>query len=469
MPQFDKIIANGTIVTATETTPNADIGIRGEKIAAIGQGLAANANGAEVIDAKGHYVIPGALDVHVHLALPFCGTVSADDFTTGSRAGARGCVTTLIDFAIPSKTQSFAQAMDIWHAKSTGKSLIDYAWHMAITDFQSQGKDIKAMVEAGVPTFKEFMIYASQGWQSDDDTMIRTLRILKECGGMLLTHAESSRALDLLIEEWNTPENRKKYGARLHTMTRPHYIEWEAIQRACVWSEITGGRLYIVHMSTARGADIVKAAQERGVPVLAETCAQYLVLDDSVFDRPDGHLFACQPQLKRPEDSARLWKGLRDGEVSVVSTDTCSFDTKQKAMWEGDFTKIPMGMPGLETMLPVVYTHGVQKGKLTLNQMVSRLCSNPARTMGLYPRKGTIAVGSDADLALIHPTKTMKVNPAEMETNTDWSPFDGWEFAGFANATFCRGKQLVKNYKVVEGLEGHGQFLKRNAPMDPLR
>jgi dihydropyrimidinase len=469
--QFDRVIANGTLVTATETTPNADLGIRGEKIVAIGQGLAEEAKkaGSEVLDASGRFVLPGALDVHVHLALPFCGTVSADDFTTGSRAGARGGVTTVIDFAIPSKTQTFDEAMDIWHKKSEGKSIIDYAWHMCVTDFEKQGADIKKMVEAGVPTFKEFMIYASQGWQSDDDTMFRTLEILKDAGGMLLTHAESSRVLDLLMARWNTPENRKKYGARLHTITRPHYIEWEAIQRACAWSEVTGGKLYVVHMSTGRGADIIRAAQERGVPVLAETCAQYLVLDDSVFERENGHLFACQPQLKRPEDSERLWKGLQDGEVSVISTDTCSFNTKQKAMWEGDFSKIPMGMPGLETLQPVVYTHGVQKGRLTLNQMVEKLSTNPARVMGLYPRKGTLAVGSDADFQIIESDKKFKITPAEMETNTDWSPFEGWDMAGFAQHTFCRGKQIVKDYKVVDGNEGHGKFLKRGNLMEPLR
>src|SRR6185295_3237187 len=216
---------------------------------------------------------------------------------------------------------------------------------------------------------------------------------------MLLVHAESARVLDELIARHHTPELMKQYGARLHPMTRPNFVEAEAIQRVVQWCEATGGQLYIVHMSTAEGSDIVRAAQARGVPVLAETCAQYLVLDDSVFEREDGHLFACCPQVKKSKDVDRLWRGLRGGEVSVVSTDTCTFTREQKAMWNGDWTKIPMGLPGLETLLPLV-------------ELSMKLSTNPARIMGLYPRKGAIMVGADADLAIIHPTATRTVTPS---------------------------------------------------------
>jgi dihydropyrimidinase len=254
----------------------------------------------------------------------------------------------------------------------------------------------------------------------------------------------------------------KKYGARLHRMTRPNFIEAEAIQRAVQWSEATGGQLYIVHMSTAEGADIIRAAQARGVAVIAETCAQYLVLDDSVFDREDGHLFACCPQLKKPADVERLWKGLRAGEVSVISTDTCTFTREQKAMWNGDWTKIPMGMPGLETLLPLVYTQGVLEGRLTLEEMSAKLSTNPARIMGLYPRKGAIQIGADADLAIIHPQRRETVTPSRMETNADWSPFEGWQLAGFARTTLSRGEVIVDDYRVV-GREGRGQWLPRTS------
>ncbi len=456
--KYDKVIRNGMVVTP-EGVINADVAISGEQIAAIGSGLDAN----QVIDAAGHYVIPGVLDVHVHLELPFCGTVSADDYITGTRAGARGGVTTVIDFAIPPAGGSLNDAADIWLQKAQGKSLIDYTFHICITNYAQHKHQIEGMVKRGFTTFKEFMIYASEGWQSDDAAMFGTLEQMRELGAMLLVHAESARVLDELIARYHTPELMKQYGARLHAMTRPNFIEAEAIQRAVTWSEVTGGQLYIVHMSTREGTDIIRAAQERGVPVLAETCVQYLVLDDSVFAEEDGHLYACCPQLKTPADQMRLWAGLRSGEVSVISTDTCTFTREQKAMWEGDWTKIPMGMPGLETLLPLTYTHGVQGGQLSIEEMVRKLSTNPAQIMGLYPRKGAIQVGADADIAIIHPTSTIVVDPNTMEGGADWSPFEGWELAGFARTTLSRGEVIVDDYQVVEGLQGRGQWLPRRS------
>jgi dihydropyrimidinase len=454
---FDRVIKGGNVVTPAGTFVG-DVGITGEKISALGADL--DATGAAVIEAKGHHVLPGVLDVHVHLALPFMGAVSADDYRTGTRAGARGGVTTLIDFAIPYKGESLSNAVDNWHKKAEGKALIDYTFHVCITRWNEHRDQIKDMVYRGYTTFKEFMIYESEGWQSDDRAMFSTLEQMKEHGAMLLVHAESARVLDELISRYHNPLAMKQFGARLHPMTRPNFIEAEAIQRAVQWCEATGGQLYIVHMSTAEGSEIIKAAQARGVPVLAETCVQYLVLDDSVFEREDGHLFACCPQLKKPADMARLWKGLRSGEVSVISTDTCTFTREQKALWKGDWTKIPMGMPGLETLLPLTYTRGVLADKLTLGEMCMKLSTNPARIMGLSPKKGAIQVGADADIAIIHPTKKRKVVPAEMETNADWSPYEGWQLAGFARTTISRGDVIVDDYKVV-GKEGRGKWLPR--------
>jgi dihydropyrimidinase len=216
-------------------------------------------------------------------------------------------------------------------------------------------------------------------------------------------------------------------------------------------------------MSTGEGADLVKRAQQEGVNVLAETCAQYLALDDSVFAKKDGHLYATCPQVKKPRDQKRLWEGLADGEVCSVSTDTCTFSRKQKAMWKGDWTKIPMGMPGLETLLPVVYTQGVLKRRLTVNQFVDKCCTTPARIMGLYPRKGTLQIGSDADVVIIHPTKKRKVDWRKMQTNCDWSPYQGWELAGFARHAFCRGRRIVDDYTFV-GRNGYGEFVPRFNP-----
>lgn len=462
--RFDRVVKGGNVVTPGGTFTG-DVGIAGGKIAALGAGL--DAAGVPVTDATGHHVIPGVLDVHVHLALPFMGAVSADDYQSGTRAGARGGVTTLIDFAIPYKGDSLSAAADNWHKKAEGKALIDYTFHICVTRWDEHKDQIKGMVDRGFSTFKEFMIYESEGWQSDDRAMYGTLEKMKEYGTMLLVHAESSRVLDELIARHHTPALMKQYGARLHPMTRPNFIEAEAIQRAVMWSEATGGQLYIVHMSTGEGADIVRAAQARGAPVIAETCVQYLVLDDSVFDRDDGHLFACCPQLKKPADVARLWKGLKGGEVSVISTDTCTFTREQKALWQGDWTKIPMGMPGLETLLPLTYTKGVLGGRITLEEMCRKLSTDPARIMGLAPRKGAIAIGADADLAIIHPSRTMKVTPrgaagSVMETNADWSPYDGWELAGFSRTTISRGDLIVDDYKVV-GKEGRGEWLPRKS------
>jgi dihydropyrimidinase len=456
--RFDTIVKGGNVVTPLGATVT-DIGITGEKIAAIGPDLEPGA-GTKIIDAKGYHVIPGVLDVHVHLELPFMGAVSADDYRTGTRAGARGGVTTLIDFAIPYAGDSLNDAADKWMARADGKAMIDYTFHICITRYNEHKDQIKGMVDRGFTTFKEFMIYESEGWQSDDRALFGTLEKMKEYGTMLLVHAESSRVLDELIERHHKPELMEKYGARLHRMTRPNFIESEAIQRVITWSEVTGGQLYIVHMSTRQGTDLVKAAQARGVPVLAETCAQYLVLDDTMFDREDGHLYACCPQIKTPADQERLWKGLKDGEVSVVSTDTCTFTREQKAMWNGDWTKIPMGLPGLETLLPVTYTHGVLKHRLTLEEMTMKLSTNPAKIMGLYPRKGAIEVGSDADLAIIHPEKTFTVDCDTLETNADWSPYQGWDLAGFSRTTLSRGDVIVDDYRVV-GQEGRGQWLPR--------
>jgi dihydropyrimidinase len=457
---YDTIIANGTVL-GPDGEQRADVAIRGETIAAVGKGLAeSGANGAVIVDAAGKYVIPGAIDVHVHLELPFCGTVSNDDWSTGTRAAARGGVTTVIDFAIPYGEETLQQAFDNWLARAQPKACVDYAFHLAITNWDRHGPEMEGMVKKGCPTFKEFMIYASEGWQADDRAIYNTLERCKQLGAMLLVHAESSRVLDELIARHHTPELMKQYGARLHAMTRPNFIEAEAIQRAITWSEVTGGRLYIVHMSTGEGTDIVRAARARGVDVYAETCAQYLVLDDSLFDGPDGHLVACCPQIKKKRDQDRLWTGLDRGEVSVISTDTCTFSRAQKARWEGDWTKIPMGLPGLETLVPIVYTHGVLQGRLSRAQLVAKCCTNPAKLMGLYPKKGVVAAGSDADLAIIDPEKRIVVDHETMETNADWSPYQGWPLAGFAETTFCRGRKIVDDYRFV-GEAGWGRWLPR--------
>lgn len=457
--RFDTIIQGGTVVTPKGVV-RADVGIVGEKVAAIGKHLAGRDPEAQVIDAADHYVLPGAIDVHVHLDLPVKGTVTSDDFRTGTRAAARGGVTSIIDFVTPRKGQTLSAAIDDEFKRAEGKALIDYTFHISITNWAAQKGEIKSVIRRGFPTFKEYMIYASEGWQADDRMLFNTLEAMREYGGMLLVHAESAGVLDELVARGHTPKLMRKYGARLHAITRPNVIEAEAVSHVVTWCEVTGGPLYIVHLSTAEGADIIAEAQAQGAPVLAETCAHYLVLDDSVFAKKDGHLYATSPQVKKPEDRRRLWQGLADGEISVISTDTCTFTRRQKAAWKGDFTKIPGGLPGLETLLPIAYTHGVLKKRLSLEKLCEKLSTNPAKIMGLHPRKGAIQVGADADIAIIHPTKKIKVNPAKMETNADWSPYEGWPLAGFARTTLSRGEVIVDDYKVV-GKEGRGKWLRR--------
>ncbi|QQS09115.1 MAG: dihydropyrimidinase [Phycisphaerales bacterium] len=466
--RFDTIISGGTVHTA-ESSFVADVGVEKGLIAAIAAPGSLSSPGARVIDASGKHVIPGAIDVHVHLALPFCGTVSCDDFEHGSRAAVHSGITTVIDFAIPSKGESLKDAHETWMAKARGKSLVDFSWHMALTD-RGHIEEIPELVEMGLPTFKEFMIYESEGWNSDDAMLYATLEKVRslsnredEPRAMLLLHAESPRILDLFIGRHHTPEKMKALGARLHAITRPNVVEAEAIERAIRFAEHTRGALYIVHMSTGEGTDLVKAARARGVPVLAETCAQYLVLDDSVFERSDGHLYACCPQVKKAGDIDRLWRGLGDGEVCVVSTDTCSFTREQKAMWNGDFTKIPMGLPGLDTMVPIVYTFGVQAGRITMNRLVQLCCTNPARVMGLGDRKGTIAPGFDADLAIIDPAASLTVDPKSLYSKADWSPYQGMTLHGFSSLTMVRGTVVYENGKHV-GTPGHGQFVSRSGP-----
>lgn len=480
------VIRGGMIHTATHSF-RSDIAIVDEKIDAVGIALPVDPQ-TRIIEAGGMDILPGCIDVHVHLALPFCGTVSCDDFESGSRAAASGGVTTVIDFAIPESKQSLLEAHEAWRTKAEGISGVDYTWHMALTD-RRHISEIPTMVDMGLPTFKEFMIYESEGWSSDDAMMYATLQEVREHGGMLLVHAESSRVLDLLIERHHTPAQMRKFGALLHPMTRPNFVEAEAIERAIHWASVTGGTLYIVHMSTAEGVELVRRARRRGVRVWAETCTQYLTLDDTVFEGEDGHLFACCPQVKKQRDIDRLWQALERGgdDVCVVSTDTCSFTREQKGMWwvdaeakrrkkegeedapagqregYGDWTRIPMGLPGLETMVPLVYSLGVKPGRISLNRLVELCSTNPARMMGMGDRKGHIAPGFDADIAIIDPSRTKEIDWKQMHSRCDWSPYQGMKLGGFARTTLLRGTVIVDGYKYV-GRKGQGQFIERHGP-----
>ena len=456
-------ITGGKIVTDTKSF-SADIGIDNGVIKHIAPKLELEAE--TTIDASGMLIFPGAIDAHVHFELPAGGTISSDDFENGTKAAACGGVTTVIDFAAQEKGKTLKQAIAERRALADGRVAIDYALHAVPTDWNKRTQaEIKEIIEQGIPTFKMYMVYGKQGLQSDDAAIFSALEETAKYSGMVTVHAESSTALDLLVERYHTSEMMSRYGASCHPLSRPDFIEAEAINRAAIWAEATGGRLYIVHLSTAMGAKIVADFKKRGVKIYAETCPQYLLLDDSVFQKVDGYLYATCPPVRKKADVERLWQGLASGDISVAATDTCTFTTTQKARWEGDFTKIPCGLPGVETMLPLLYTYGVGQKRITENQLVQLLCSNPARLMGLYPRKGTLAAGSDADIVIFNPSCKLKIDHKNLQTNCDWSPYQGFELTGYPHMIISRGEIVSKEGKFC-GKIGQGRFLERDAVID---
>ena len=453
---MDTIIKNGTVVTATDRY-KADVGISRGKISMIADTIQAK-KGEEVIDARGKYVMPGGIDVHVHFELPFCGTVSKDDFENGTKAAACGGLTTILDYGIQQKGKSLLKAIRDRRAQADGKGSIDYSLHGGITDWETAQKEMDEAVKYGVTSFKMFMVYRNEGWMAEDGDLLQALKATASNGSMIMTHSENDFIIQTLLKEYGP--DAKKYGAYGHVLTRPNYSESEAISRVIQIAEVTGGRLYIVHMSTGEGTDFVKWGQDRGVNVHAETCPQYLLLDDSLFKKKDGHLYATCPQLRQKKDNARLWKGIEQNTVQVIGTDTCTFDTKQKAMWNGDFRKIPYGMPGVETMLPLMYSHGVGKKRISLNRLVQLISTNPAKLFGLYPQKGTIAIGTDADIVVFDPHKEVTISSKKMQTNCDWSPFEGFKLKGYPSVTLCRGKIVAREGKFT-GKAGYGKFVER--------
>ena len=456
--RYDIVIKGGRLASSKGTT-RADLGIKGETIAAIGLDL----EGREVIDATGKLVLPGAIDVHNHFQLPFCGTVSADDFVTGSRAAAMGGVTTFLDFAIQARPQSVTEAIDARREEADPRVCIDYGLHPAITEWNADRVvEIPEIIKAGYPTFKMFMIYKAQGWQSTDSDLYAALRETAKYGGMVGVHAESNDLIELLQGEFDASHTP---GCYAHTLTRPAVTEYEAIARAINLAEATGGRLYIFHMSTGRGTEAVWEGQNRGVDVHAETGPHYLLLDDELFKRDDGHHFATCPPIRTPVDQEQLWMGVSASVIECLATDTCTFNSEQKAMWEGDYTKIPFGMPGIETLLPLTYTYGVGQGRLSLGRMIKVLCENPAILFGMWSRKGSLDVGKDADVVIFDPDQKVTITPAALATNCDYSPFDGTECVGWPVTTLLRGKVIVRDRKFV-GEIGGGKFLARE-PREP--
>ena len=454
------LIKNGRVITAVDDY-FADIFIKNETVTHIGEKLDIEAD--EVIDASGKYLFPGGLDPHTHLDMPFGGTTSADDFETGTRAAAHGGTTTLIDFAIQSKGHSTLEALDTWHAKADGKTAIDYGFHMIVTDLEdNRVHEMKMLADAGVTSYKLFMAYPGVLYV-DDGTIYRAMRKAGEDGTVVCMHAENGIVIDEIVKQALA---EGKTEPKYHAITRPTRMEAEGVHRAISIAEVAQVPIYIVHLSSSDALEQVMLARNRGVHAFAETCPQYLFLDDSYYDQEgfEGAKYVMTPALREKWNQDELWKGLKFGDLQSIATDHCPFCFKdQKMLGIDDFSKIPNGGPGVENRMSLVFNGGVNSGRISLNKFVELTSTAAAKTFGLFPKKGTIAVGSDADIVIFDPNRTETIsvnNTCTHHMNVDYNAYEGFEVTGFTETVLSRGKVIIDNCEYV-GKKGDGHFLKR--------
>jgi dihydropyrimidinase len=452
------LIKNGTIVTATDQY-RGDVLVEREKITTLGSSLTMAAD--RVIDAAGKYVLPGGIDVHTHLDMPFGGTTSADDFQTGTIAAAHGGTTTVIDFAIQYRGQTLHHAWDTWLKKAEGKAAIDYGFHMIITELNDQVElEMDALVGQGITSFKLFMAYPGV-FMLDDASIFKALLRTGKNGGTICMHAENGGVIDVLVQRaLAAGQTAPKY----HALTRPARAEAEATHRAIALAEIADVPVYIVHLSAAEALEMVTEARDRGLPAHAETCPQYLFLSYDNYEEPgfEGAKYVMSPPLRPKETQDRLWRGLSANDLQVISTDHCPFCMKeQKVLGAGDFSKIPNGAPGIETRMSLVYDGGVRAGRISLNRFVELTSTSPAKIFGLFPRKGTIAPGSDADIVIFDPGKTQTLSVKTLHMNVDYNPYEGRQVTGVTETVLSRG-QVIIDGGAFTGRVGAGSFLKRS-------
>ena len=448
------VIKNGTVVTH-ELSYKADVLIVDGKIAAIGEGL----SGDTVLDATGCLIMPGGIDPHTHLEMPFMGTYSADDFDSGTRAALSGGTTMVIDFALPSPGQGLLDALQMWHNKS-GRAHCDYSYHMAVTWWGEQVfNEMPEVFARGITSFKHFMAYKG-ALMVNDDELFASFRRLSELGGVAMVHAENGDVVAELqrkfMEEGNT-------GPEAHAYSRPPEVEGEATNRAIMIADMAGVPLYVVHTSCEDAHEAIRRARQAGKRVWGEPLIQHLTLDQSEYAHPDWDHAAqrvMSPPFRDKRHQDSLWAGLAAGSLSVVATDHCAFTTAQKRTGMGDFTKIPNGTGGLEDRLPMLWTHGVTTGRLTPNEFVAVTSTNVAKIFGLYPRKGAIAVGADADIVVLDPAATKTIRAASQVSAIDYNVFEGQQVSGLPRFTLTRGRVAVTEGK-VDPKEGHGQFVAR--------
>jgi dihydropyrimidinase len=459
------LIKNGTLVTATDTYA-ADLWIDGSRIVRISDASQRSlrpSGDVREIDASGHYVFPGGIDAHTHLDMPFGGTTSADDFLTGTRAAAYGGTTTIIDFAIQQKGGTLRAALDTWHNKAEGKACIDYGFHMIATDAPEAAlKEMGNIVAEGVPSFKLFMAYPGV-LLLDDQSIFRCMLRAGELGALICMHAETGLPIDVLIERAVAQGHTAPI---YHALTRPEVAEATGTDRALALAEMAKVPVYIVHLSAQRALERVREARDRGLPAYAETCPQYLFLDEDALrgtpeDPFQGARYVCTPPLRPKSFQEALWRGLRNYDLQVVSTDHCPFCMKeQKELGRDSFAKIPNGMPGIETRLHLMH-EAVNEGRLSLNRFVEITSTAPAKIFGLYPRKGSLAIGADADIVIWNPKQRFTLSADNLHMRVDYAAYPEKTVTGAPTHVFSRGELVVHNGEFL-GKPGRGQFLKRS-------
>jgi len=462
------LIKSGTIISAAETYI-ADILVEGEKIVLIGEDLPVE--GRQVIDASGKLLMPGGVDVHTHFDLPMFGTVSSDDHYTGHKAAAFGGTTTVLDF-VPQDERQLRPNIDAWHAKADGKAAIDYGFHMNITCLDEQvEKEIPGLIGAGITSIKVFTAYNSR-LRLQDGEIFRVMRIAKDNGLLTMLHAENGDVIDILVREALSAGHT---SPEWHAHTRPTWGAVEAVLRACALAAQAGAPLYIVHMNAAGEVDQLRYARDRGVQVMGETCPQYLFFTEDDLKRPDGAKWICSPPMRSAADQAELWHGLIDGTIQTIGTDHCAFyfNGRKPILYEGqpiaipgkelgndNFTKIPNGLPGVGDRLPILWTYGVRAGRLSPNQFVALMSTNPAKIFGLYPRKGAILPGADADIVIWDADRRLTYGVDHARHRTDYNLYEGWDLTGYPEKVFLRG-HLIVDQEEWYGKPGMGRYLIR--------
>ena len=450
------LIKNGHIVTASENY-HADVYIEGEKIIAIGQNLTYKAN--KVIDATDKLVFPGGIDPHVHLDMPFMGTYSSDDYETGTRAALHGGTTMVIDFILQTQGDTLYNALKTWQQKSEGKAIGDYSYHMAVTDFNDDvAKEVVQMIEKeGIISFKTFMAYKG-ALMIDDGQMVQLMKVVKKHGGLVTVHATNGDMIDSLIAKNRAQGN---LSPLYHYLSQPEVTEAEASARFTDMLHYTDCPGYIVHMTCEGALNAVRHATKRNQKVFVETCTQYLILDASLYEKDfEGAKWVMSPPLREKKDQEALWSGINQGLVQVVGTDHCPFMWEQKQLGKDDFSKIPNGHPAIEHRMELLYSEGVHKGKISLTKYVEVACTNAAKIFGMYPRKGTIAIGSDADIVIFDPKKEHTISAKTHHMNCDYSAYEGHHVTGKTETVILRGQVAIENKECLLKA-GNGQFIAR--------